>query len=54
MDDNLIGDWCKSWRVTQQKKMASPLFIGKEPSIGWIYRLIYRADSESLRRNQNI
>ena len=20
MDDNLIGDWCKSWRVTEQKK----------------------------------
>ena len=54
MDDNLIGDWCKSWRVTQQKKMASLLFIGKGPSIGWTYRLIYRADSESLRRSQNI
>ena len=28
-------------------KMASPLFIDKEPSIDWTYRLIYQADGES-------
>ena len=30
MDDNLIGDWCKSWRVTEQKKKNGESFIHRQ------------------------